>query len=165
MRIAGVVSRVVLSVSAVLLVSACSALLGHEFDKLSPSEQEAHFGTQAGFHRLSPYFAVAVGGGSAGTDRLMQLYYYENGTSRRHLIGTIEAVTYKSADYGPRKQHFALSSDGEALLYFHEAKYGYGALNKPDGLYLARADGTETLVRSSGERVISDEEIATYLPK
>ena len=165
MRVAGLLSRVVLSVGAVLWLASCSAFLGHEFDKLSPAEQEAHFGTQAGFHRLSPYFAVAVGGGSAGTDRLMQLYYYENGTSRRHLIGTIEAVTYDSADYGPRNQHFALSSDGETLLYFHEAKYGYGALTKADGLYLARADGTEVLVRSSGERVISDREIATYVGK
>jgi hypothetical protein len=165
MRVAGLVSKIVLSLGAVLLATSCSTFLGHEFDSLSPSEQEAHFGTQAGFHRLSPYFAVAVGGGSVGTDRLMQFYYYENGTSRRHLIGTIEAVIYESADYGPRNQHFALSSDGEALLYFHEAKYSYGALNKPDGLYLARADGTEVLVRSAGTRVISDEEIATYIGK
>jgi len=165
MRVAGLVSRVVLSLGVVVLASSCSTFLGRDFDKLSPAEQEAHFGTQPGFHRLSPYFAVAVAGGSAGTDRLMQFYYYENGTSRRHLIGTIEAVTFESANYGPRNQHFALSSDGEVLLYFHEAKYGYGALNKPDGLYLARADGTEVLVRSSGTRLISDEEIATYLGK
>jgi hypothetical protein len=165
MRVAAVGSRVLLSLSAVLLLASCSTFLGHEFDELSASEQEASFGTQAGFHRLSPYFAVAVGGGSAGTDRLMQFYYYENGTSRRHLIGTIQAVTFESADYGPRNQHFALSSDGERLLYFHEAKYGYGALKKADGLYLARADGTEVLVRGAGERVISDKEIATYLGK
>lgn len=165
MRVAGVVSRVALSVGAVLVLASCSTFLGHEFDKLSPSEQEAHYGTQPGFHRLSPYFAVAVGGGAPGTDRLMQFYYYENGTSRRHLIGTIEAVTYESADYGPRNQHFAISSDGEGLLYFHEAKYGYGSLTKADGLYLARADGTEVLVRSAGDRVITDKEIATYLGK
>lgn len=162
MRVAAVVSRGLLSLALVVLAS-CSAFLDHEFDKLSPAEQESHFGTQAGFHRLSPYFAVAVGGGSAGTDRLMQFYFYENGTSRRHLIGTIEAVTFESSDYGPRGQHFALSSNGEAMLYFHEAKYGYGALTKADGLYLARADGTEVLVRSAGERMISEKEIATYL--
>lgn len=164
MRVAAVVSRGLLSLGVVVLAS-CSVFLDHEFDKLSPSEQESHFGTQAGFHRLSPYFAVAVGGGSAGTDRLMQFYYYENGTSRRHLIGTIEAVRFESADYGPRSQHFALSSDGEAMLYFHEAKYGYGALTKADGLYLARADGTEVLVRSAGERLISETEISTHLGK
>lgn len=164
MRVAAVVARGLLSLGLLALAS-CSAFLGHDFDKLSPSEQETYFGTQAGFHRLSPYFAVAVAGGSAGTDRLMQFYFYENGTSRRHLIGTIEAVTFESADYGPPNQHFSLSSDGESLLYFHEAKYGYGALRKADGLYLARADGTELLVRGAGDRLITEKEIRTYLGK
>jgi len=165
MRVVAIVSKSLFAVVLMGVLVSCSVLLDHEFDKLSPSEQETYFGTQAGFHRLSPYFAVAVGGGSAGTDRLMQFYFYENGTSRRHLIGTIEAVTFESSDYGPPNQHFVLSGDGEALLYFHEAKYGYGALNKADGLYLARADGTEILVRSAGDRLISDKEIATYLGK
>lgn len=165
MRMAAVVSRVVLSLTTVVVLASCSVFLAHEFDKLAPAEQETYFGTQAGFHRLSPYFAVAVAGGSPGTDRLMQFYFYENGTSRRHLIGTIEAVRFESSDYGPRNQHFELSSDGEALLYFHEAKYGYGALTKPDGLYLARADGTEVLVRGAGDRLITEKEIATYLGK
>lgn len=164
MRVAALVARGILSLGLLVLPS-CSAFVSHDFDKLSPSEQETYFGTQAGFHRLSPYFAVAVAGGSPGTTRLMQFYFYENGTSRRHLIGTIEAVTFESADYGPPKQHFSLSTDGEALLYFHEAKYGYGALTKADGLYLARADGTEVLVRNSGERLITEQEIATYLDR
>jgi len=158
-------SRMLVLACSVAVLASCSVFLDHEFDKLSPTEQETYFGTQSGFHRLSPYFAVAVAGGSAGTDRLMQFYYYENGTSRRHLIGTIEGVTFDSSNYGPRDQHFALSSDGDAMLYFHEAKYGYGALTKADGLYLARSDGTEVLVRSAGERQISDKELATYLGK
>lgn len=150
-------------ITAAAVASACSAFSRNQFDKLSPVDQEAYFGTQPGFHRVSPYFAVAVGGGMAGTDRLMQFYFYENGTSRRHLLGTIEAVPFKSADYGPKDQHFALSADGTALLFFHESKYSYGAVTKTDGLYLAKADGTETLIRASGERLITPEEIASYL--
>ena len=56
MRVAAVVSRGLLSLGVVMLAS-CSVFLDHEFDKLSPSEQESHFGTQAGFHRL---FGVPV---------------------------------------------------------------------------------------------------------
>ena len=141
----------------------CSAFLKHEYDDLSAADQEQHLGTQVGFHRLSPYFAVSVGGGTAGTPRLMQIYFYENGTSRRHLIGTVEAVTFESSDFGPRDQHFAMSEDGRKLLYFHEARYGYGALDKPDGLYVASADGKEILVRASGERIIQPAEAAKYL--
>jgi hypothetical protein len=151
--------------AATLLLSSCSTFSRNQFSKLSPVEQESYFGTQPGFHRVSPYFAVAVGGGMAGTDRLMQFYFYENGTSRRHLLGTIEAIAFGSADYGPKEQHFALSADGTALLFFHEAKYSYGSVNKSDGLYLARADGTEMLVRNTGDRVISAQEIATYLTR
>lgn len=156
---------VVGALAAGLVLSSCAAMSGKDFSDLTPAEQEGYFGTQPGFHRVSPYFAVAVGGGAAGTDRLMQFYFYENGTSRRHLLGTIEAVTFESADYGPKEQHYVLSDDGSAMLFFHEAKYSYGSVNKSDGLYLARANGTETLVRNSGERVISPEEIATYLGK
>ena len=155
-RIGGIV---VLSCST----AACSAFLKHEYEDLTPAEQEQHLGTQAGFHRLSPYFAVSVGGGTAGTPRLMQIYFYENGTSRRHLIGTLEAVTFESADFGPRDQHFAMSEDGRKLLYFHEARYGYGSLDKPDGLYLATSDGKEVLIRGSGERLIQPAEVAKYL--
>jgi hypothetical protein len=145
------------------VTASCSAFLKHEYEDLAPDAKEQHLGTQAGFHRLSPYFAVAVGGGSAGTERLMQIYFYENGTSRRHLIGTVEAVTFESSDFGPRDQHFAVSDDGRKLLYFHEARYGYGALDKPDGLYVASADGKEILVRASGERIIQPAEATKYL--
>ena len=153
---------VAIGIFSLFLVS-CSAFLKHEYDDLQPTEKEQYLGTQLGFHRLSPYFAVAVGGGSAGAVRLMQIYFYENGTSRRHLIGTLEAVTFESADYGPRDQHFEISDDGRKLLYFHEAKHGYGTLDKPDGLYLASADGKEMLVRASGERLIQPAEVSKYL--
>jgi len=153
---------VVVGIFSLFLIS-CSVFLKHEYEDLQPAEKEQYLGTQVGFHRLSPYFAVAVGGGSAGTVRLMQIYFYENGTSRRHLIGTLEAVTFESADYGPRDQHFAMSDDGRKLLYFHEAKHGYGALDKPDGLYLASADGKEILVRASGDRLILPAEVSKYL--
>ena len=146
-----------------LLSISCSVFLKHEYEELSAADKERYLGTQVGFHRLSPYFAVAVGGGTAGTPRLMQIYFYENGTSRRHVIGTVEAVTFESADYGPRDQHFEISDDGRKLLYFHEAKYGYGALDKPDGLYLATADGKEILVRGTGERLIQAAEVTKYL--
>jgi hypothetical protein len=55
----------------------CSAFLKHEYEDLSAADQEQHLGTQVGFHRLSPYFAVSVGGGTAGTPRLMQIYFHE----------------------------------------------------------------------------------------
>jgi hypothetical protein len=151
------------ALAAGLVLASCASISGKSFADLSPGEQASHFGTQPGFHRISPYFAVAVGGGSAGTDRLMQFYFYENGTSRRHLLGTIEAVTFESTDYGPKDQHYVLSSDGTAMLFFHEAKYSYGSVTKADGLYLARANGTETLIRNSGDRMVTSEEIATYL--
>ena len=159
--------RVKMRIAAVgilsLLSISCSVFLKHDYEDLSAADKERYLGTQVGFHRLSPYFAVAVGGGGTGNVRLMQIYFYENGTSRRHLIGTLEAVTFESADYGPRDQHFAISDDGRKLLYFHEAKHGYGSLEKPDGLYLASAEGTEILVRSSGERLIQPAEATKYL--
>jgi hypothetical protein len=155
--------RIAAAVILSLLSISCSVFLKHEYEDLSAADKERYLGTQVGFHRLSPYFAVAVGGGSAGKPRLMQIYYYENGTSRRHLIGVIEAVKFESADYGPRDQHFAISDDGRNLLYFHEANHGYGALDKPDGLYLATAEGKEQLVRGTGERLIQPEEVTKYL--
>jgi hypothetical protein len=159
-------ARAALGFGAIVFLSffalSCSAFLKHEYDDLTPTEQEQHLGTQLGYHRLSPYYAVAVGGG-AGNPRLMQVYFYENGTSRRHLIGTLEAVTFESADFGPRDQHFMMSADGTKLLYFHEARLAYGSLDKPDGLYLATGDGKDTLIRASGERLIQPSEVSKYL--
>lgn len=159
----GVSARVGTIVVFSLFAVSCSAFLKHEYDDLTPAEQEQQHGTQAGFHRLSPYFAVSVGGGTAGTPRLMQVYFYEHGTSRRHLIGTLEAVLFESADYGPREQHFIISDDGTKLLYFHEARFSYGSLDKPDGLYLTTSEGEDQLIRASGERLIEPAELTKYL--
>jgi hypothetical protein len=149
--------------AAGLVLASCSVFKAHKYDKLDAEQKAGHFGTQAGYHRLSPYFSTQCSGGTAGSDRLMNLYFYPNGTSRKKLIGTIEVVWYESADYGPREQHFALSSAGTKLLYFHESAFQFGPVNKPDGLYLAASDGTDRLVRSGGSREISPAEARQYL--
>jgi hypothetical protein len=149
--------------AAGLVLASCSVFKAHKYDKLDAEQKAGHFGTQAGYHRLSPYFSTQCSGGTAGSDRLMNLYFYPNGTSRKKLIGTIEVVWYESADYGPREQHRALSSAATKLLYFHESAFQFGPVNKPDGLYLAASDGTDRLVRSGGSREISPAEARQYL--
>lgn len=149
--------------AAGLVLASCSVFKSHKYDNLDAEQKAGHFGTQVGYHRLSPYFGVQCAGGAVGTTRSMNLYFYPNGTSRKKLLGTLEVVWYDSADYGPPEQHFVLSSDGTTMLYFHESAFQFGSVNKPDGLYFATSDGSDNLVRSGGAREISSGEAEQYL--
>ncbi len=147
-----------------LLATGCNVTVRHRFGNLKPNEQAAHAGTQTGFHRLSPYFAVSVSGGTIG-NRTMEFCHFPDGGGRKKLIGMVTGFLLDGADYGARNQHFALSADGRQLLYFHEEALGYAHVRKPDGLYRYREGIGDALVRSGGQRVLTDAETAAWFAR
>lgn len=159
-----VLKNLVITLTIVGTAAGCS-INGGKFDELAPNDQASFHGTQTGYNRLSDHFVASVNGGRWDT-RLMQFYYYPYGNGPKELIGITSATLFDDADFGPQNEHFAVSADGQSLLYFHEAEFGYGkTTDRPDGLYLfTHGEGYQWL-RPIGERVIDPTEIDRYLAR
>jgi len=151
-----------IALTIIATVAGCSTNAS-KFKNLDPAEQAAFHGTQSGYNRLSDHFVASVDGGRWDT-RLMKFYYYPYGNGRKELIGVTSATLFDAADYGPQNEHFAVSADGNSILYFHEAEFSYGkTTDRPDGLYLFKhGEGVEWL-RPLGDHVIDPTEIDRYL--
>jgi hypothetical protein len=133
------------------------------FRNLAQDEKAAFHGTQNGYNRLSDHYVAAVDGGRWDS-RLMKFYYYPYGNGPKRLIGVTTASLFEDADFGPQNEHFAVSPGGSAMLFFHEAEFGYAEVTQQsDGLYLYVHGEGVTWLRPVGEHVILPTEIDRYL--
>jgi hypothetical protein len=156
------ISRLFVLSIATALIAGCATGAG-KFSNLTDADQAAFYGTQNGYNRLSNHYVAAVDGGRWDT-RLMKFYYYPYGNGPKDLIGVTTASLFEDADYGPQNEHFAVSADGNSMLYFHEAEFGFGHVTRQkDGLYLYRHGEGSRWLRPIGEHVILPEEIERYL--
>lgn len=136
-----------------LLVMSSSAQALGEFNNLSPENQQKYYGTQPGDHKLSDYFSIEV-------DRnLMKFYFWGQSRATRQLIGVIATKWSDRANWGPREIAFAISQDGNRLLFFDEPDVDKGQPTRmKHGVVVAdlyqfdAASGTKTLIRSDVHR-------------
>jgi hypothetical protein len=152
----------VLTLTTIAMVAGCSAN-NSKFKDLDPSGQAAFHGTQSGYNRLSDHYVASVDGGRWDT-RLMKFFYYPYGNGPKELIGITSASLFDDANFGPQNEHFAVSAGGTAILYFHEAEFGYGKTTHfTDGLYLYEHGKGSQWLRPLGDHVIDPTEIDRYL--
>ena len=152
----------VLTLATIAMAAGCSTN-NSKFKNLDPSGQAAFHGTQNGYNRLSDHYVAAVIGGRWDA-RLMKFYYYPYGNGPKELIGITSASLFDAADFGPQNEHFAVSADGTAILYFHEAEFSYGKTTQfVDGLYLYKHGKGSQWLRPLGDHVIDRTEIDRYL--
>jgi len=92
----------------------------YEFKDLTPRNQQTAFGTQPGYHELSPHFAVEV------DYELTRFYYLGKPGSETEEIGAIVTRWAEFSNYGPREIAYAISDDGKRLLFYNEPGVGEG---------------------------------------
>ncbi len=115
---------------AVLVATAgLVACVSSRYSQLSDSEKARYFGTQPGYHILSPNFSVKVSG--------RRMWFYRlYGSGGQELIGVFYPPRFDFSNYGDRQSVYGISEDGKRLLYFNGQELASGKLNKVTGLYI-----------------------------
>ena len=109
-------------VAAFLASAGCATTLTR-LAEVPPEYQLEYRGTEPGWHRLSPYFAVSI------SEKGSAVFYHfrePQNPKTKEVIGkqrmywpteTDEFLTYKQK-FGPRMNAYAQSEDGRSLLFF-----------------------------------------------
>ena len=99
--------------------------------------------------KISDHFEVVHFGGSLIKQAHYDFYHY-NDESQREYIGSSSASEYISKHFGLAKKVFAISNDGERLIYIHLPFFAGKRSKKEGGIYLFE--------HGSGERLLYKEE-------
>ncbi len=114
----------------ILLLSA--GCVSNDYKNLSLESRQEYYGTQPGSHKLSESFSVDVNNG------MMKFYFHAQSKTDKELIGVIAAVWSDYANWGPREIAYAISDDGNRLLFFDEPGIDKGkSVNTKNGVVVA----------------------------
>jgi len=103
-----------------------------------------------GVTQLSPYFSIERSGGGWFSPLTIKTYYHSNNDKK--IIGLT-----KFSEFASRQNAYAISDDGETILYFHQNLPRDGGVGKLSGLYEYRHGKGDKLIHG----FISN---AVYLP-
>jgi len=109
---------------ATLFISSC-ALIQHRPTGAIPLKDNPH----PGYTSLSDHFAIEVTRGNTDARRIT-FFYIDDAKREKSIIGANYLQAYES-----RQGSFAISKDGNILLFIHNELTLKGELNKISGLY------------------------------